>query len=83
MRSGTVTQVQIDQALIGNSHFTRDSLEVVNCFLVKPERDLLLKQGRIRILLCFGEVVFFAHIDPQYCKVSVLVALRAEMIRIT
>lgn len=61
MRGSTVSQIQIDEALIGDADLFRERFEVVDGFLVQADRDLLLQLGSVRVLSGGGEVIFFAH----------------------
>jgi hypothetical protein len=59
-----VTQIEIDQALVGDAHLVRDRLEIVDGVTVQPDGDLLLELRSVGVLLGLGEIVFFAHVAP-------------------
>ena len=64
MLSRTVTQIKVDQALIGNANILRDRLEVVDGVTVEPDGDLLLEPRSVGVLLCLREIVLLAHGAP-------------------
>ena len=68
MRRGTVTQIQVDKALVGNAHVFGDGLEVCDGFFIKPNGNLLFELGRVGVFPCGGEVVFFAHVTPLWVR---------------
>lgn len=81
-----VSEVQIDQALIRDSHFFRDGLEISNRIAIQPHRDRLFQILDIRILTPFHlrEVVMISHGRClQYSRSSPLSAFLAENTRIT
>ena len=61
LRCCAVAQIQVDEALVRDADFLRDRLEVLDGFIIQPDGDLLLELRRVRVLACFGEVVFLAH----------------------
>ena len=65
MSGCTVSQVEIDQALVRNAHIFGDCLEVRDGLFVEPNSDLLLQLCRVGVLPCSGEVVLFAHVTPH------------------
>lgn len=79
----TVTKIQIDQRLVGDSGAHRKRAKVLDGGLVDPQRDLLLKPPSVGVLARFGEIVLFSHFVnlSQYCFCSALVARRALISR--
>ena len=78
MRGRAISQVQIDEALIGYACVLRYRLEIADGFLIKTNRNLLLKLGCVRIFFCRSEVVFFAHVTPFRGKTLILENLLCE-----
>ena len=72
MRSRTVSQVQINEALIRNANVFRDCLEVRDGLFVKPNGDLLLELCGVWVLPRGGEVVFFSHVAPLWIRLGFL-----------
>ena len=68
MRGGTVTQIQIDKALVGNARILGDSLEVCDGLFIEPDGNLLFKPGCVGVFPRGGEVVFFAHVTPLWVR---------------
>jgi hypothetical protein len=68
MGSRTISKVEIDEALVRNTHLLRNNLEVLDRVFIKPKRDLLLELCRIGILSGFRKVVLFAHGAPSTIK---------------
>lgn len=64
MRGRAVSQIQVDQALIQDTSVLQYCLEIADRFLIKADRDLLLKLGCVRVVPGCGEVIFFAHVTP-------------------
>ena len=60
-RSRTISQVQVDEALIGDSLLFGHGLEVRDRILIQANRDLLLHAPGIRIRRRFREVVSITH----------------------
>jgi len=79
----TVTKIEIDQRLVGDSGALRKRPEVLDGGLIDPQRDLLLEPPGVRVLARLGEVVLFSHLVnlSQYCFCSALVARRALISR--
>lgn len=53
MRGCTISQVEIDQGLIGDAILLRKILEVADRALIHPKSDLTLEPARIGVFLCF------------------------------
>lgn len=51
MRGGTVTQIEIDKALVGNAHILGDGLEIGDGRFIEPDGNLLFELSRIRVFL--------------------------------
>ena len=68
VRGRTVSQVQIDEALIRNANVFRNGLKVRDGLFIEPNGDLLLELRSIGILSSSGEVVLFAHVAPLRIK---------------
>jgi len=81
---GTITEIVIDQGLVGDLEFLGEALEIVHGGLVEPHRHGLLEALRVRIPLRLGEIVFLSHHfhRASYWARSDRVARRAEMRRI-
>src|SRR5262249_12960432 len=80
----TLAQIHIDQILIRDSEFDSKLLEVIDRLRFQTDRHLFLEQSAVGVLLRLTEVVFLLHGNSSsYCWRSDLVALRAEMIRIS
>jgi len=82
----TVSEVEIDQFLIGNARLLCLCFEIVHRFGVEIDGDLFFQTCDVGIFYAIGKIVVVAHgSTPQslYCRVSCVVALRADMIRMT
>ncbi len=78
MVHGTVTQVEIDQALIRDSHVFRDGLEIGHRIAIEPHRDRQFQVLDIRVLSPFHlrEVAMVSHDRClQYAHASFYVSL--------
>ncbi len=81
---GAFTQVEIDQALIGNPRLLGHALEVLDDVDPEPHRDALLQLPDVRVRPGLGKVVMASHdFNPSYSSASCLSAFRAEISRIT
>ena len=72
---GAISQVEIDQGLIGDAFSFSQGLEVVNCAAIDVDGDLLLQSARIGILpgIQFADIVFISHnITSNTIKISTL-----------
>lgn len=72
---GTVSQVKVDQGLIGDSLSISQRLEVVDGAAIDVDGDLLLQPAHIGILsrIQFADVVFISHnITSNSIKISTL-----------
>src|SRR3989441_4462828 len=80
-----IPKIQVDECLIGDPGARGQILEVFQGTRVKPNRDGLLESLHIWIGSGIGEIVLFSHCChlASYPACSALVALRAEMSRIT
>lgn len=60
---GAVAKVEIDQALIWDSHFFSDGLEIGDRITIQPHRDRLFQIFGVRVLtlLHLGEVIALPH----------------------
>jgi len=56
-----IAQVQVNQALVGDAHVSRNGLEVIDALFIQADRDLLLELGSVGVFDCLGKVVFGAH----------------------
>jgi hypothetical protein len=62
MRSGTISQVKIDERLVRDAVFLRKSLKIAYSAFIHPESYLTLEPAGIRVFLSLGKIVFFSHI---------------------
>ena len=71
-RSSAITQVKIDQRLVGDTDLLGKVLEVTYGNLVKTNRDLPLEHPCIRIPFRLWKIVFLSHDFhlSQYCSCS-------------
>lgn len=72
---GAISQIQIDQGLIGDALSISQRLEVVNGAAIDIDSDLLLQPARIGVLsrIQFANVVFISHnITSNSIKISTL-----------
>lgn len=74
MRSHTISQIEIDQALVRNANFSRDGFKIVNAFLVQTDGDLFFQLRSVRVFYRLGEVVFVAH-ELTFCRILLPVSL--------
>ena len=83
--SCAITQVEIDQRLVGNLGLVRQLPKIGDRTFIEPDRHGALEALRIRVRTGLREVVFFSHGRhfSSYCCCSARVALRAEMSRMT
>ncbi|SBT04012.1 hypothetical protein ACCAA_130007 [Candidatus Accumulibacter aalborgensis] len=72
MRSRAVAQIQVDEALVGDTNVFRDSLEVRDGLFVEPNGDLLFELCCVWVFSGSGEVVFFAHVAPLWIRLGFL-----------
>jgi hypothetical protein len=72
MRGRAISQIQIYQALVGDTRVLRYRLEIAYRFLIKANGNLLLKLGSVRIFFGGSKVVFFAHMTPFMGRTSIL-----------
>lgn len=68
IRRCTVSQIEIDEALIRNAHPLRNRLEVVDALFVQTDSDLFLELRSVRVLGRFGKIVFSAHDGHPFNK---------------
>src|ERR1043166_3705319 len=80
-----LTQVQVDQRLIGDGGALGQGFEVADRLLVEADRNLLLQALCVRVRSSFGEVVVLSHrrILSAYAACSPRSAFRAEMTLMT
>lgn len=72
---GAVSQVKIDQGLIGDPLSFSQRFEVVDCAAIDVDGDLLLQPARIGVFsrIQFADVVFISHnITSNSIKISTL-----------
>lgn len=72
---GAVSQVEIDQGLIGDSFDFSQRLEVINGAAIDVDGDLLLQPARIGVFswIQFADVIFVSHnITSNSIKISTL-----------
>lgn len=82
----TVAKVEVDQALIRDSHFFRNRLEIGHRIAVQPHRDRLFQILDVRVLapLHLREVIMVSHRRClQYSCASSFSAFLAENNRMT
>ena len=72
MGRSTVSQVQINEALVRNTSVLRYRLKVTYGLFIKPNGNLLFKLRRVRIFSGGGKVIFFAHRTPFMDKIWIL-----------
>lgn len=48
---GTVAQIQVDQALVGNTQLFRHLLEIMDRAFIKPNGDLFFQLRDIRVFV--------------------------------
>lgn len=81
-----IAQVEIDQALIGNSGILRQRLEISDGVTIEPNRHSLLQvfDERISAALHLGKIVMRSHfLSLQYARSSSRSAFLAEIILMT
>lgn len=79
-----VQQIQVDQILVWNTRFVRQVLKIRDNIRPQAQCDLLFQMLCIWVFDGFREVVFFFHRKYlSYCRCSLLLAFRAEIILIT
>ena len=78
MGSRAISEIQIYEALIGNTCVLRYRLEIAYRLLIKANGDLLLQLRSVRILSRISEVVFFAHMSPFISRTSIREHLPCE-----
>lgn len=57
MLGSTVSEIQVDQALIGNPLSFKHLFEILDCILVQPNRDLLLQLCSVRVGLGISDQI--------------------------
>lgn len=78
----TVTQVEINQALIWDPTFFSQGAKILNRILVKSDGELLLRLLEVRVLNGFRKVVAFLHDrNSVYWLRSIRSAFLAEIMR--
>ena len=61
LRGGALPQIEIDQCLIRYASILCESLEIVDRWLVDPDRYLAFQLAGVGILLCIGKIVLGSH----------------------
>lgn len=64
----TVSQVEVDEALIRDADPLRNRLEVIDALFVQTDSDLFFELRGVGVLGRFGEVVFSAHDGHPFNK---------------
>lgn len=71
----TVSQIQINQALVGDSDVFRNRLEIVDALFVQADSYLLLELRGVRVLCGFRKIVFGAHGNHPVSRIWLLVGM--------
>ena len=58
---GTVTQIQVNERLVGNAYLFGLRFELVNGIVINVDGDLFFQNLGVRILLRIGEIIFCTH----------------------
>lgn len=83
---GTVSKIEIDEALIRNPHLLRDRLEISDRITIQPHGDRLFQVFDVGVPVPshFSKIVMVSHrLRLQYSCSSAVSAFRAEINRMT
>lgn len=70
LRGCAVSEIEVDQALIGNARFVCERLEVDHCILVQADSHGLFQLRSVRVLARCSEVIFLTHKSPSWVRVA-------------
>ncbi len=69
MSACTLSEVQVNQALVGDALLFRQAFEVVNRLLIHADGDLLLHTFGVGVLDAVGKIIAITHGDHLHIVV--------------